>query len=61
MEDRTNDARENMNGDRYRDPDDRLEIGSHDPRRGEEDRYPNALEQAPMAWGSVPKWESTLS
>ncbi len=48
-----------MNGERYQDPDDRLEIGSHDPHRGEEDRRPNATGLPPAARGSVSKREVT--
>jgi DNA-binding CsgD family transcriptional regulator len=49
----------NMDGDRNHDPEDRLEIGSHDPRRGEEDRCPNAAGLAPAARGSALKREAT--
>ena len=62
MEHLRNDARERIvDGYRNQGTADRLEIGSYDPRRGEEEGRPNVLGQAPMAWGSVPKRESTSS
>jgi DNA-binding CsgD family transcriptional regulator len=55
MEHQRNDARERIvEGDRNQGPEDHLEIGTHDLRRGEEDRYPNAAGQ-----GSLPKREAT--
>jgi DNA-binding CsgD family transcriptional regulator len=56
MEHRRNDAREKIaDGDRNQGSEDRLEIGSHDPRRGEEDGRPNVARASPTARGLVPK------
>jgi DNA-binding CsgD family transcriptional regulator len=56
MEHRRNDAREKIaGGDRNQGSEDRLEIGSHDPRRGEEDGRPNVARASPTARGLVPK------
>ncbi len=60
MEHQRNDARERVvDGDRDQGPEDHLKIGTHDPRRGEEDRYPNATEQTSAVQGSPPKREAT--
>ncbi len=48
-----------MDGDRDQGPKDHLKIGTHNPRSGEEDRYPNAIEQASDVQGSLPKREAT--
>jgi DNA-binding NarL/FixJ family response regulator len=60
MEYRKNDARERVvDSDRGQGPEDHLEIGTHDPRRGEEDRYRNAAGQTSVVQGSLPKREAT--
>ena len=60
MEHRRNDSRESIvEGDRNQGPEDHREIGTHDPRRGEEDRYPNATGQTSAMQGSLPKREAT--
>ena len=56
MEHRRSDAREKIaDGDRNQGPEDRLEIGTHNPRRGEEDGPPNAARASPTTSGPVPK------
>jgi DNA-binding NarL/FixJ family response regulator len=60
MEYRKNDARERVvDSDRGQGPEDHLEIGTHDPRRGEEDRYRNAAGHTSAMQGSLPKREAT--
>ena len=60
MEHQRNDARERVvDGDRDQGPEDHLKIVTDDPRRGEEDRYPNATEQTSAVQGSLPKREAT--
>jgi hypothetical protein len=60
MEHRRNDTQERIvDGDRVQGPEDHFEIGAHDPRRGEEDRYPNATGQTSTMQGSLPKREAT--
>ena len=60
MEHRRNDSRERIvDGDRDQGPQDHREIGTHDPRRGEEDRYPNMIGQTSAMQASPPKWEAT--
>ncbi len=60
MEHQRNDARESVvDGDRDQGPEDHLKIVTDDPRRGEEDRYPNATEQTSAVQGSPPKREAT--
>jgi DNA-binding NarL/FixJ family response regulator len=60
MEYRKNDARERVvDSDRDQGPEDHLEIGTHDPRRGEEDRYRNAAGQTSVVQGSLPKRKAT--
>ena len=62
MEHRRNDSRERIvYGDRDQGPEDHREIGPHDPRRGEEDRYPNATGQTSAIQASLPKREATSS
>lgn len=59
MEHQRNDHREGIvDGDRDQGPEDHLKIGTLDPRRGEEDRYPNATEQTSAVQGSLPKREA---
>ena len=61
MEHRRKDSRERTvdGGDRGQGPKGHREIGTHDPRRGEEDRYPNATGQTSAVQGSLPKQEAT--
>jgi DNA-binding NarL/FixJ family response regulator len=60
MEYRKNDARGRIvDSDRGQGPENHLEIGTHDPRRGEEDRYRNAAGQISAVQGSLPKREAT--
>jgi DNA-binding CsgD family transcriptional regulator len=60
MEHRRNDSRERIvDGDRDQGPQDHREIGTHDPRRGEEDRYPNVTGQTSAMQTSLPKREAT--
>src|SRR3712207_4619530 len=70
MENRRKEAKEKIAyGDRNQGPEARLEIGPHDPRRGEEDGPPNAARASSIASGPVPKrgaastwvnWQSAL-
>ena len=48
-----------MDSDRGQGPENHLEIATHDPRRGEEDRYRNAPGQISAVQGSLPKREAT--
>jgi len=60
MEHQRNGARERVvDGDRDQGPEGLLKIGAHDPRRGEQDRYPDATEQTSAGQGSLPKREAT--
>ncbi len=60
MEHQRNDDQEGiLNGDRNRGPEDHLKTGTHDPRRAEEDGYPNATEQTSAMQGSLPKRQAT--
>jgi DNA-binding CsgD family transcriptional regulator len=70
MEHQRNDDREGIvGGDQDQGPEDHLKIGTHDPRRGEEDRFPNATEQTSAMQSSLPRrqaaspwvnWQSAL-
>jgi DNA-binding NarL/FixJ family response regulator len=60
IEYRKNDARGRVvDSDRGQGPENHLEIATHDPRRGEEDRYRNAPGQISAVQGSLPKREAT--
>src|SRR5215216_2708350 len=60
MEHQRNDTRKSIvDGDRNQGPEDQLEIGTHDLRRGEEERYRNAVGQTSAVQGSLPKREAT--
>ncbi len=60
MEHQRNDDQEGIvDGDRNRGPEDHLKTGTHDPRRAEEDGYPNATEQTSVMQGSLPKRQAT--
>jgi DNA-binding CsgD family transcriptional regulator len=60
MEHQRNDARETIvDRDRNQGPADHPEIGTHDLRRGEDDRCPNAPRQTSAVQGSRPKREAT--
>ncbi|MDP8926949.1 MAG: response regulator transcription factor [Actinomycetota bacterium] len=48
-----------MDSDRGQGPEDHLEISTHTPRRGEEDRYRIAAGQTSAVQGSLPKREAT--
>jgi DNA-binding NarL/FixJ family response regulator len=62
MEHPRNDAREGVvDGKRNDGPEERLVMGSHEPRRGERDRHLNAAGQTPAARSSVPKREAIPS
>ncbi len=60
MEYRKNDARGRaVDSDRGQRPEDHFEIDTRDPRRGEEDRYRNAVGHTSAMQGSLPKREAT--
>ena len=60
MEHQRNDTRKSIvDGDRNQGPEDQLEIGTHDLRCGEEERYPNAAGQTLAMQGSLPRREAT--